>query len=246
MYRSKNFAIIVCSVLAALFAFIGIYYYIAEANNRDVYLKLRDGELVTVTVSELSGVDYSDKHKEYKWKYSFTPKELLSSNPEENEKNKVETTTILSYTKESLERTDYKIQVRYYFDGEEKKENVVSRDAEYFDNSREPKITGAYFLFCFAGIFMILIIINVISYLIMRNVEKTGEFALGAFVEAFPSKFGSNRYLAIRYKFQDAEGEWHEAVTPYTFAPITVDKLKQLPTLTIRYKGNRSVIADRV
>lgn len=237
MYRSKYFAIIVCSVLAALFAFIGIYYYIAEANNRDVYLKLRDGELATATVSKLDKTDYSDPDREYKWKYSFTPKGL--SEP-------IETTTILSYTVDSMERSGYKIQVRYYFDGEEKKENVVSRDAEYFENSREPKITGAYFLFCFAVMFMIVIIINVISYLIMRNVEKTGEFALGAFVEAFPSKFGSSRYLAIRYKFQDAEGEWREAVTPYTFAPMTVDKLKQLPTLTIRYKGNRSVIADRV
>jgi|GEM_PF-2368430 len=80
-----------------------------------------------------------------------------------------------------------------------------------------------------------------------KQVIKQGVFAYALIEDAFWSKWGSRRWMAVRFRYQDEEsGEWREDVSHYTFRPHQVAYLKTLEAIGIKYYKDRAVVVERM
>lgn len=89
------------------------------------------------------------------------------------------------------------------------------------------------------------VLYNLIFVLKDKRVVRHGTFAYALIEDNFWSKLGSRRWQAIRFRYQDEEGQWQERVSHYTFRPSQVVYLRSLEAIEIKYLGERAVIIER-
>jgi len=123
---------------------------------------------------------------------------------------------------------------------------IEARESGYFAHRpNAPGFAGPVFLLIIGLALLSVVVYNLFFVFYYKSIDKHGIFAYAVIESASSSRFGSKRWLSVRYKYQ-VEDEWVEASSPYTFRPLEVEYFKSLDAITIKYRGSKSIITEKM
>lgn len=222
--------------IAAFLAIMGSYFYINMKQTNDRVLRLKNAEVIVVEMERIDGTDYGSGGSYY-WGYDLPPY-LSIKHPEKG----YDSSTILTYTLEQYERMGHKLEVYCIV---EEDGSYVSLDKEYVDDYIPFDYFESIFLWVLAGLSFGFALFFVVKNIIFFVISAKGEQSIGHFEEAFHTKFGSSKYYKVKYTFLK-DNENVTAVSPPIYDGRDVDKLKNYGTFIVKYKGNKSVIDQKL
>ncbi|MCL2556652.1 MAG: hypothetical protein FWE03_06550 [Firmicutes bacterium] len=123
---------------------------------------------------------------------------------------------------------------------------AMSREDGYFEFFEPPHFGAPLVVLGLLCLALFGIIFNLVFFLKDKNVVKNGVFAYALIEETFWSKWGSRRWIAIRFRYQDEQEQWKEGVSHYTFRPAQIAYLKNLEAIGIKYLNDRAVVVERL
>jgi len=124
---------------------------------------------------------------------------------------------------------------------------ALSREDGYFEFFEPPNFAMPLIVMGVLILTLFIVAFNLVHILLDKNVIRHGMFAYALIEDTFWSKWGSRRWIAIRFRYQDEEqdGEWKEAVSHYTFRPAQIAYLKDLEAIGIKHLRGRAVVVER-